>query len=103
MRRPLAKEAKISGAGRTLGVLICISNVYYKSWPPVNHRPAGRERNAGGPSARGATMHLTLFTDYALRSALYLACHPDRLVSVGEGGRGYGIPRHPPAKVVQTL
>src|SRR3954462_13284345 len=103
MRRPLAKEAKISGAGRTLGVLICIFNVYYKSWPPVNHRPAGRERNAGGPSARGATMHLTLFTGCALRSALCLACHPDRLVSVDEVGRAYGISRHHLVKVVQTL
>ena len=48
-------------------------------------------------------MHLTLFTDYALRSALYLACHPDRLVSVDEVGRAYGISRHHLVKVVQTL
>ena len=48
-------------------------------------------------------MHLTQFTDYALRSALYLACHPDRLVSVDEVGRAYGISRHHLVKVVQTL
>ena len=27
-------------------------------------------------------MHLTLFTDYGLRLAIYLGCHPGRAVSV---------------------
>jgi Rrf2 family nitric oxide-sensitive transcriptional repressor len=38
-----------------------------------------------------------------LRLALYLACHPDRVVSVDEVSRAYGISRHHLVKVVQTL
>ena len=48
-------------------------------------------------------MHLTQFTDYSLRLTLYLACHPDRLVSVEEVGQSYGISRHHLVKVVQEL
>lgn len=48
-------------------------------------------------------MHLTQFSDYGLRLALYLACHPDRLVSVEEVGQAYGISRHHLVKVVQAL
>ncbi|MGP0065814.1 MAG: Rrf2 family transcriptional regulator [Isosphaeraceae bacterium] len=48
-------------------------------------------------------MHLTQFSDYSLRLVLYLACHPDRLVSVEEVGQSYGISRHHLVKVVQTL
>lgn len=48
-------------------------------------------------------MHLTQFSDYSLRLALYLACHPDRVVSVDEVSRAYGISRHHLVKVVQTL
>jgi Rrf2 family nitric oxide-sensitive transcriptional repressor len=38
-----------------------------------------------------------------LRLALYLACHPDRVVSVEEVSRAYSISRHHLVKVVQTL
>jgi Rrf2 family nitric oxide-sensitive transcriptional repressor len=38
-----------------------------------------------------------------LRLALYLACHPERVVSVEEVSRAYGISRHHLVKVVQTL
>lgn len=48
-------------------------------------------------------MHLTLFSDYALRVALYLGCHPGALVSVDEISRAYGISRNHLVKVVQTL
>lgn len=48
-------------------------------------------------------MHLTQFSDYGLRLVLYLACHPDRLVSVEEVGQAYGISRHHLVKVVQSL
>ncbi len=48
-------------------------------------------------------MHLTQFSDYSLRVALYLACHPERVVSVDEVSRAFGISRHHLVKVVQTL
>jgi Rrf2 family nitric oxide-sensitive transcriptional repressor len=48
-------------------------------------------------------MHLTQFSDYALRVALYLGCHPGALVSVDEISRAYGISRHHLVKVVQSL
>jgi Rrf2 family transcriptional regulator, nitric oxide-sensitive transcriptional repressor len=48
-------------------------------------------------------MHLTQFSDYALRTVLYLGCHPGRHVSVDEVSRAYGISRHHLVKVVQTL
>jgi Rrf2 family transcriptional regulator, nitric oxide-sensitive transcriptional repressor len=46
---------------------------------------------------------LTQFSDYGLRVALYLACYPDRVVSVDEVSRAFGISRHHLVKVVQTL
>lgn len=48
-------------------------------------------------------MHLTQFSDYGLRLALYLACHPERVVSVDEVSRAFAISRHHLVKVVQTL
>jgi Rrf2 family nitric oxide-sensitive transcriptional repressor len=48
-------------------------------------------------------VHLTQFSDYSLRLALYLACHPDRVVSVDEVSRAFRISRHHLVKVVQTL
>lgn len=48
-------------------------------------------------------MHLTQFSDYSLRLVLYLACHPDRVVSVEEVSRAYLISRHHLVKVVQSL
>jgi Rrf2 family transcriptional regulator, nitric oxide-sensitive transcriptional repressor len=58
---------------------------------------------SSGTGARGIAMHLTQFSDYSLRLVLYLACHPERLVSVEEVGRAYGVSRHHLVKVVQTL
>ena len=48
-------------------------------------------------------MHLTRFSDYSLRLALYLACHPERVVSVDEVSRAFAISRHHLVKVVRTL
>jgi Rrf2 family nitric oxide-sensitive transcriptional repressor len=48
-------------------------------------------------------VHLTQFSDYSLRLAIYLACHPERVVSVDEVSRAYGISRHHLVKVVQVL
>jgi Rrf2 family nitric oxide-sensitive transcriptional repressor len=48
-------------------------------------------------------VHLTQFSDYSLRLALYLACHPGRVVSVDEVSRAFEISRHHLVKVVQTL
>jgi Rrf2 family nitric oxide-sensitive transcriptional repressor len=48
-------------------------------------------------------MQLTQFSDYAMRTVLYLGSHPRKLVSVGEISRAYGISRHHLVKVVQRL
>jgi Rrf2 family transcriptional regulator, nitric oxide-sensitive transcriptional repressor len=48
-------------------------------------------------------MQLTLFSDYALRVALYLGCHDDHLVTAGEISRAYGISNAHLVKVVQRL
>jgi Rrf2 family transcriptional regulator, nitric oxide-sensitive transcriptional repressor len=48
-------------------------------------------------------MQLTLFSDYALRVGLYLASHPDRLVSAAEVSRAYSISNAHLVKVVQRL
>lgn len=48
-------------------------------------------------------MQLTLFSDYALRVALYLGAHPDRVCSVDEVSRAYGISKAHLVKVVQRL
>lgn len=48
-------------------------------------------------------MQLTLFSDYALRIALYLGAHPDRICSVDEVSRAYGISKAHLVKVVQRL
>ncbi len=48
-------------------------------------------------------MRLTLFSDYSLRLLLYLATHPDRLVSVSEVSRAYHISQNHLVKIVQLL
>lgn len=48
-------------------------------------------------------MHLTQFSDYSLRLAIYLACHPDKVASSDEVSRAFGISRNHLVKVVQTL
>lgn len=48
-------------------------------------------------------MQLTQFSDYAMRTVLYLGCRPEKLVSVEEISRAYGISRHHLVRVVQSL
>jgi Rrf2 family nitric oxide-sensitive transcriptional repressor len=48
-------------------------------------------------------MQLTLFSDYAMRTTLYLAAHRDRLVRVQDISDAYGISRHHLLKVVTLL
>jgi Rrf2 family nitric oxide-sensitive transcriptional repressor len=52
---------------------------------------------------RGDDMRLTRYTDYALRVLLYLAAHPDRICSISEISRGYGISQNHLMKVVHDL
>jgi Rrf2 family nitric oxide-sensitive transcriptional repressor len=48
-------------------------------------------------------MQLTQFSDYAMRTVLYLGCRPERLISVDEISRAYRISRHHLVRVVQSL
>lgn len=48
-------------------------------------------------------MQLTIFTDYGLRSLMYVAAHPERRCSVREIAEHYGISRNHLVKVVHRL
>ena len=48
-------------------------------------------------------MRLTQFTDYALRTLMYLGTHRERLISVDEVSRVYDVSRNHLVKVVQKL
>ena len=48
-------------------------------------------------------MQLTNFTDYALRTLLYLGAQPERLVPIAEVSAAYGISRHHLMKVASLL
>ncbi|WP_298670572.1 Rrf2 family transcriptional regulator [uncultured Sphingomonas sp.] len=48
-------------------------------------------------------MHLTRYTDYAMRVLLYLGAHPERLCSIGEVSRAYGVSQNHLMKVVNDL
>lgn len=48
-------------------------------------------------------MQLTMFTDYALRSLMFIASHPDRLSSVKEISEHYDISRNHLVKVIHKL
>jgi Rrf2 family nitric oxide-sensitive transcriptional repressor len=61
---------------------------------------------SGGPVNAGFRvfdMQLTYFSDYALRLVLYLAAHPDRVVSVNEVSRAYVVSPHHMVKVARLL
>jgi Rrf2 family nitric oxide-sensitive transcriptional repressor len=48
-------------------------------------------------------MRLTSYTDYAMRVLLYLGTRPDRVCSIGEISRAYGVSQNHLVKVVQGL
>lgn len=48
-------------------------------------------------------MHITLFTDYALRVLMYLALNPTQQVTIREIADSYGISKNHLMKVVQDL
>lgn len=48
-------------------------------------------------------MQLTLFTDYSLRTLMYLSVNKDRLCTVKEIAKGYNISRNHMVKVVHNL
>ena len=50
-----------------------------------------------------AAMHLSKFTDYAIRSCLYLAVRPTVLTPIGEIARAHQIPMSSVMKVVNQL
>lgn len=48
-------------------------------------------------------MRLTQFTDYALRLLLFAATHAERLVTIEETARLYGVSRHHMMKIANQL
>jgi len=48
-------------------------------------------------------MHLTRYTDYAIRTLIHLATYPDRLSSIAEIARAYDISQNHLMKVVNDL
>jgi len=48
-------------------------------------------------------MRLTRYTDFALRVLLYVAARPDKLCSIGEISRAYGVSQNHMMKVVNDL
>ena len=58
---------------------------------------------AAAPPERTEAMKLTRYTDYALRVLMHLAARPERLSSISEIARSYGISQNHLMKVVHDL
>jgi Rrf2 family nitric oxide-sensitive transcriptional repressor len=72
----------------------------------VNRHDCAQHARAPGGFAQDTespTMQLTQFTDYALRTLLYLGVHGDRLVPIAEVSAAYGISNHHLVKVASLL
>lgn len=48
-------------------------------------------------------MKLTDYTDYALRTLIYIAVHPERLVTIQQIADSFGIPKNHLVKIVHRL
>ncbi len=60
----------------------------------LNHaREMHIKSEAGETLSPGDPMRLTLFTDYSMRVLLYLGARPEKLCSIAEVTRAYGISR----------
>lgn len=56
-----------------------------------------------GRGEERSRVNLTSFSDYSLRVLLFVGAHPERLVTVPEIARAYGISQHHLVKVVGRL
>ena len=70
------------------GLKTCNINAYFGE--PIQHRGS-------------QPLKLTLFTDYSMRVLLYLGARPDRLCSIAEVARAYGISQNHLMKVANQL
>jgi Rrf2 family nitric oxide-sensitive transcriptional repressor len=59
--------------------------------------------NPAAPCKPGEPVKLTQFSDYALRTLLYLGVHRDRAVPLGEIAQAYGISYHHLVKIAGRL
>jgi Rrf2 family nitric oxide-sensitive transcriptional repressor len=80
---------------------IGMSNTYYTLCGGMQAGNTGACSSAS--NTLEAAMRLTHFTDYSLRTLIYLGLHRDRLVSVAEVAKGYGISYHHLVKVSALL
>ncbi len=69
----------------------------------VYGRSPGRSSQGAGFALHPSIVRLTQFSDYALRTVLYLGAHPDTVIPVADIARAYGISYHHLTKVATRL